>query len=116
MVWFLSALVQLGIYVGTAILSALLDQRSKPDNQQPGEPQFPKADAQAPVPVVFGTTRVGMNVIHKAKVLTGENTVRNGALSFGWSSTKIGNYYYLDLQAVICHGPVGALHDIIVDG
>lgn len=115
MVWFLTALFYVGLYTGSAILSAILNRNSSA-NQTPGEPQFPKADPQAPVPVVYGTTRVGMNVIHKAHVTLGENTVRNGALSFGWSSTTIGKYYYLDLLAVICHGPVDCLHDVIVDG
>lgn len=115
MVWFLAALVQIGLYVGTAILSALLDRRSNPDTP-PGEPQFPKADAQAPIPVIYGTTRVGINVVHLANRTLGENTIRNGALSFGWSSTKIGYFYYVDLLAVIGWGPLGALHEVYVDG
>jgi hypothetical protein len=115
MVWWIATLVQVGIYVGTALLSALLNRNSRQTNT-PGEPQFPKADAQAPVPVVYGTTRVGINVVYKARVTTGENTVRNGALSFGWSSTHIGYFYYLDLLATVCHGPVDALHEIYVDG
>jgi hypothetical protein len=114
MPWFLAALIDLGVYVGTAILSALLNRQPK-QASAPDEPQFPKADATAPIPVVFGTTRVGINVIHKAHVTRGENTARNGALSFGWSSTHVGYYYYLDFAAVLCHGPVGALHDIVVD-
>lgn len=115
MPWFLAGLIYAGLYVGTAILSAILNRNAGRESE-PGQPSFPKADPAAPIPVVFGTTRVGMNVIHKANVTLGENTVRNGALSFGWSSTKVGDFYYLDLAAVLCHGPVGALHDIIVDG
>jgi hypothetical protein len=114
MAWLLAALVQIGVYVGTAILSALLNRNAKQESA-PGEPQFPTADPTAPIPVVFGTTRVGMNVIHKAHVTRGENTVRNGALTFGWSQTHIGYFYYADIAAVICHGAVGALHDVILD-
>lgn len=115
MPWWVAALWQVGLYVGTALLSALLNKSSAETNQ-PGEPQFPKADPQAAIPVVYGTTRIGINVISKAGITLGENTVRNGALSFGWSSTHIGYFYYLDLHAIVCHGPVGALHEVYVDG
>lgn len=113
MAWnFLASLL---FYAGTFIVSALLDRRDAPENK-PGEPQFPTADPQKPIPVVYGTTRVGMNVTYKAGLTRGENTVRTGALTFGWQKQKIGDFYYLDVEAVICHGPVNHLHDIIVDG
>ena len=115
MAWWLTGLILFGSNLGLAILSSLLNSRSAPESA-PGEPQFPVADPQKPVPVFYGKVRVGMNVTYKAGVTLGENTVRNGALSFGWSSTKISNFYYLDLEAVIGHGPIDLLWDVYVDG
>ena len=114
MVW--AIVIQLAIYAGVTIISALINRGSKSANQGPGEPIFPKADSQAPIPVIYGTTRVGMNVVHKAHVTKGENTVRDSAMPFGFSATHIGYFFYLDLLATIGWGPVDCLHDIIVDG
>lgn len=108
-------LAQLAFYVGTYVVSALLDKSTRPATPAPGEVQFPKADPDAPIPVIYGTTRVGINVVHKVRVTTGVNTVR-GAAPFGWSQQQVGYFYYLDALAIVGWGPLGAIHDVIVDG
>jgi hypothetical protein len=108
-------LAQLAFYVGTYVVSALLNKATAPATPAPGEVQFPRADSDAPIPVIYGTTRVGLNVVHKVRVQTGTNAVR-GSAPFGWAPQSIGYFYYLDALAVVGWGTLGALHDVIVDG
>lgn len=109
-------LIQAAIWVAGTVLTALLTKRTT-SRLTPGEVQFPRAEADAAVPVVVGTYRIGLNVIHYAKLTLGDNRISTGSFAgFSTGSQRVGYFYYLDLQGLLCHGVVSAVSEIYVDG
>lgn len=108
--WWVTALLTVAATAASILL------RPKAKRPTPGEVQFPRADADAAIPVLFGRYRVGLNVIQHAGVRTGRITNPIKILGVRIDKDTIGHFYYLRFNAVLCHGGVSKLYDVIVDG
>jgi hypothetical protein len=92
--------VNLAIFAGTLVLGeALKALRPKP---KPAPFEYPTANEDTPIPVVFGTGVIAPNII-------------------GWGDTETegaGDHtaYYARMLAGLCYGPLYSLVDVVIDG
>lgn len=74
---------------------------------------FPTAEENRPIPVVFGTCKVaGPNVTWYGDLKT-KAIKKDGGLFA--SDVTVGYQYYLGIEMVLCHGPVEEIVDIFAD-
>lgn len=66
------------------------------------------AEAARPLPLFWGTQKLGVTFISNAF----NQRAAPRSISTGKSDEVVGYDYYLQFAAVICHGPVDALHEI----
>lgn len=93
------------LIIVTLISVALAPKPPKPKPATLDDFDFPTADENRPVPVVFGTVRVtGPNVLWYGDL--GTKKRKKGGL-FG--STTIGYKYFIGIHFGVCHGPVDAV-------
>lgn len=107
-------LIMLIVLIATTVISMLMrPHQSGPLASSLGDFQFPTATEGRAIPVIFGTVKIG-----------GGNTVWWGNLktqpikqSSGlFSKTTVGFKYLLDVQYVLCQGPVDQLVAMECDG
>lgn len=111
----LSFLALLAIQVALTVLSSLLAPRPKLENATADDQKPSRSEEGAPIPVVFGTTRVAANVTDLASTYARPITVPVRTGLFTSKDQTTGFTYELVMQAVICHGPIDELLDVVMD-
>lgn len=109
MAWWFTLL----LYVGSYVIGELLKPKGKDTKNGPGEVDPPSADEGIPIPVVFGTARVGVNTVWCGNVRPAPIKVKQKTGLFSSTTTIVGYEYYVGLELGICHGPVDAIIDIV---
>jgi hypothetical protein len=116
MVWW----VLLAVLVFSFYVSPLLAPKVKGPAASLGDVQPPTATKGTPIPVPFGTVKLGPNVTwygnvraEEIRTITGNRTALNPfAVNH---STVTGHRYGADIAGVICHGPIDELMDFQFD-
>jgi hypothetical protein len=113
MPFFAALLASLAINAGIYLLTGFLTPGRK---QDVGKPNFPAADPEKYLPIIFGTVRLPINVFWTGQIRT-EEIRRTRNILFGWGpSDVIGHRYYYTLMGWLCHGGLSGFCDIIIDG
>lgn len=101
------------------VVAELLRPKQKMEGPSPSsldDLNFPTADENRPIPVIFGTCKVGgPNVTWYGDLKT--RKIKESVSSGLFSSTTItiGYKYYLGLEMCLCHGPIDEVVDIQAD-
>jgi hypothetical protein len=113
MPFFLGLLAAVAINAGIYILTAWA---RAPQIATKSKPNFPTADPEKVLPIIFGTVRLPINVYRTAPVVT-QAITRNKVWFSGWFGKDIVGYrYYYTFGAWLCHGNLSGFLDVIIDG
>lgn len=98
------------------VASSLLAPKPEFDDATPEDPQGPRSKEGDPVPVVFGTVKLGANVTYfgNTRAVPIEEKVKTSI--FSSKKVIVGYSYSAIFQSVLCHGPLDSIEDIVIDG
>ena len=105
--------IAIALYAATTILSYIF--RPKPEGPaELDEFDFPTADNQRPIPVIFGTVLLrSPNVLWYGDLRTQEVTKNAGGVAgFFGARVFVGYKYFIGLHLGLCHGVIDALRSI----
>jgi len=104
------------LYVGTTVVSALLQKRPKDASPgSAGEFQVPTAEEGRAIPVVFGTCNIKPNVVWWGDLRIDPLKKKSGGfLGIGAKKVTVGYKYYVGMMLALCHGAIDALISIMV--
>lgn len=107
-----SLLKQLAIGVLINIgIQALTDKDREIDE---GEPKLPDSDPDRPIPLFWGTCRIGLNIF-RAHTEKEEIKQDKTFLGIKYGSTLIGYKYRLTGCSIISHGTIASVTDVIIN-
>jgi hypothetical protein len=105
------------LLVATTVVSALMQKHPK-DAQPAGRGDFsiPTAEAGRPIPVIFGTIKMGgPNVTWWGDLTVQAIKVKSGGfLGIGEKKVTTGYQYFAGMMLALCHGPVDAVKQVLV--
>jgi hypothetical protein len=93
--------------------ATLLAPKPKFEDATPDDPQGPRSQEGDVIPVAFGTVRLAANVTMFSNIQAVENTEKIKTGLFSSRNVTVGYRYEALMQALLCHGPVDELIDIV---
>jgi hypothetical protein len=111
----LGLLAWLAIEIILFVASALLAPKPNIPDATPEDPRAPRTSEGEVLQVVFGTCKVSANISFFGAVQAHEETEKVKTGIFSSKNVTIGFNYDAIFQAILCHGPVDELVDIVWD-
>ncbi len=112
----LSLLAWVAIQVVLFVLQALLAPKPVFPEATPDDPKGPRSEEGEVLPVAFGVVKVPANVAFFGSVNAREQQEKVKTGLFSSKYVTMGYVYEAIFQAILCHGPIDELVDIIWDG
>lgn len=75
-----------------------------------------RTDPGAPIPIVYGQDRVGLSTIFTSKLIETKKKKKSGGKGGAKKQTTITYTYHVDLQGLLCEGPIMGIGRIWCDG
>lgn len=111
----LPLLAWIGIQILLFVASALLAPKPNFPDATPDDPKGPKSEEGEVLPVAFGVVKIPANVTNFGSVRAVEQTEKVKTGLFSSKYVTMGYVYEAIFQAVLCHGPVDEILDIVWD-
>lgn len=112
----LPLLAWIAIQLVLFVASALLAPKPNFPDATPDDPKGPRSEEGEVLPVAFGVVKVAANVSFFGAVNAKEQQEKVKTGLFSSKYVTMGYVYESIFQAVLCHGPIDELIDIIWDG
>jgi hypothetical protein len=111
----LGILAWVAIQLVLFVASALLTPKPHFEDATPEDPRGPRTNEGEVLPVIFGTTKVAANICYFGNVQAKEQTEKVKTGFFSSKNVTTGFQYLAVFQAILCHGPVDEIVDIVMD-
>jgi hypothetical protein len=111
----LGFLAWLAIQAVLFVASALLAPKPNFPDATPDDPKGPRSEEGEPLPVIFGVVKLAPNVSYFGNVKAREQQEKVKTGIFSSKYVTMGYVYEAVFQAILCHGPVDEILDIIWD-
>lgn len=86
------------------------------DAPDPGMPKPPESDPDKPLPLFWGTCRLGLNVFRDAKVRRVDIKQSKSFIGITYGSQIIGYDYFMTAGMLLSHGQLAGVVDWIING
>lgn len=103
--------IAIGIAVNIGI-QILTDKDTEPDQ---GVPKLPESDPDKPLPVFWGTHRIGLNIFRDGKIRKTPIKVSKSFLGITYDTDTVGYQYRFTGCSWLGHGTIGAVTDVIIN-